>query len=83
MTPLYFRGCVLISERIISYREFLDMNYFDFKRLEALVAFKNKQINKKSKKQNTDEIKSQLNNVQSRNVSDMGFSEEQLKLMFD
>mgnify|MGYP003969126953 CR=1 FL=1 len=81
MTPLYFRACVLITDKIISYSEFLNMTYFDFRRLEALIVFKNKQINK-PKGQNKNKIKSQLSGLASRSVSDMGFTKEQLDMMF-
>ena len=81
MTPLYFRGCVLISDKVLSYSEFLEMTYFDFRRLESLIMFKNKQINK-PKGQNKNKVKSQISGLASRSVSDMGFSKEQLAMMF-
>ena len=83
MTPLYFRACVLISDKIISYNEFLDMTYFDFRRLEALIAFKNKQIKEKPIREKKDKVKQQLSGLTPKSVSNMGFSKEQLDTMFN
>ena len=82
MTPLFFRGSILIIENVISYSEFMQMTYRDFKRLEATFIFKNKQINSKSKQQSNDKVKANLSNVPARNVRDLGFSDEQLKGIF-
>lgn len=82
MTPLFFRASILIIENIISYSEFMAMKYKDFKRLEAVWMFKNQQVNKKNKKDSNDKVKASLSNVPTRSVSDLGFSDEQLKGMF-
>ena len=82
MTPLFFRASILIIENIISYSEFMIMKYKDFRRLEAVWIFKNQQVQKKTKQQQTDKVKANLSNVPTRSVKDLGFSDEQLKGIF-
>lgn len=80
MTPLYFRGCVLISEKILSYDEFMSMPYFDFIRLEKMIAFKNDMIKDKTNRQKTDKVKSELSGLQGRSVKGL-FDDDTLKKM--
>jgi hypothetical protein len=82
MTPLFFRGSILMIENILSYSEFMSMKYRDFKRIEAVWMFKNKQVQNRIKQQSQNETISKLSNVPTRSVQDMGFSKEQLKAMF-
>ena len=69
-------------ENIISYSEFMGMTYRDFKRIEAVWMFKNKQVQNRTKQQSQNETRSKLSNVPTRSVQDMGFSKEQLEAMF-
>ena len=69
-------------ENILSYSEFMSMKYRDFKRIEAVWMFKNKQVQNRIKQQSQNETISKLSNVPTRSVQDMGFSKEQLKAMF-
>jgi len=80
MTPLYFRGCVLISEKILSYDEFMNMPYFDFIRLEKMIAFKNEIIKDKTNRQKADKVKSELSGLQGKSVKGL-FDDEVLRNM--
>lgn len=82
MTPLFFRGSVLIIENIISYDEFMAMPYKDFKRIEATWLFKNQQSKSRGKKQDKEKVKANLSKVPARSVRELGFSEEQLNGIF-
>lgn len=74
---------MLISESIITYSEFMEMPYHRFKKLEDFIIFKNSMINRGFKKekanQNKQEIKAKLNSLPIINMSDMGFSNQQIK----
>lgn len=59
------------------------MTYFDFRRLEALIAFKNKQIKEKPIREKQDKVKQQISGLAPKSVSNMGFSKEQLDAMFN
>jgi hypothetical protein len=82
MTPLFLRVSVLVMENVITYTEFLNMEYLDFKRFEAVWSFKNKQIKSKASKQDTAQVRNKLAGVPARSVANMGFSEDQLKGIF-
>lgn len=80
MTPLFFRGAFLISEKVLSYNEFMDMPYRDFKRIESthqfMASIKNGTIQKVDK-QKTKEKLSQLNTVK---ASDLDLPKEYLDI---
>lgn len=69
-------------ENIISYSEFLDMPYKDFKRLEAVWMFRNKQVRNKPTKEKQEKVKANLSNIPAKSVKNLGFSDEQLKGIF-
>ena len=59
MTPLMFRGSVLIASKILSYNDFVNMRYDRFCKIEATYQFMNEYKNKESKPAKN-EVKSNL-----------------------
>ena len=82
MTPYYFRGLVLITEGIISYSEFMKMTYKDFSRLEAFAMFKNDYRKNKESKVKYQKTKAQLSGLNTIDINKLGFTDEQLKDLY-
>ena len=82
MTPYYFRGLVLITEDIISYSEFMKMTYKDFSRLEAFTMFKNDYRKNKESKAKHQKTKAQLSGLNTIDINKLGFTDEQLKSLY-
>jgi hypothetical protein len=83
MAPYFFRGSILITDKIIGYNEFMKMSVFDFERIEAMVQFKNHKIKQGVKQRQNSQIKKQMHGLPVINAADLGFSEEQLKAFRD
>jgi len=79
MTPYFFRGSVIITERIISYTEFMQMTVFDFERIEKLYIFKNKEVNNRANREKQKETVGKLSSLPKADISSFGFSKEQLE----
>lgn len=78
MTPYFFRGSILITDRILSYNEFMQMSYKDFSRIEALYVFKNKSINNRTSKKEKQETAAKLSSLPTKSVKGL-FSEEAIR----
>lgn len=83
MTPYFFRGSILITDKILSYNEFMQMPVKDFERIEAMVRFKTHKIKQGIKKKETDKVKHQLSGLAVVDARSLGFSEEQLRIFKD
>jgi len=73
MTPLFFRGSILIAEQVLSYSDFMNMNYRDFKRIEATHSLMtNLKNGVEYKDENSkEETKEQLSKLDSIHVDDI------------
>ena len=69
----------MISERVISYSEFMDMPVFDFERIEKLYIFKNKETRNKLNREKQKESKEKLSALPKTDIKSLGFTDEQLK----
>jgi hypothetical protein len=83
MTPYFFRGSILITDKVIGYNEFMEMSVLDFERIESLISFKNHKIRQGVKNKQNSQVKKQMHGLPVVNASDLGFSEEQLKAFRD
>lgn len=83
MTPYFFRGSILITDRVIGYNEFMEMSVFDFERIEAMIQFKNHKIKQGVKNKQNSKVKKQMHGLPVVNAKDLGFSEEQLRVFKD
>jgi len=79
MTPYFFRGSILITEKILGYNEFMEMSVFDFERIEAVMRFKSHKIKKGVKDKENQSVKNKLNGLPVVSAESLGFTEEQLK----
>lgn len=76
MTPLFFRGAILISEKILSYNDFMAMTYTQFKRIEATHSFLNDMRNGNHKADDNAKLKDKLSNLKKVNLDDLDLPDE-------
>tara|TARA_R110000737_G_scaffold8063_4_gene23624 strand:+ start:3005 stop:3250 length:246 start_codon:yes stop_codon:yes gene_type:complete len=74
MTPLMFRGSVLIASKILSYSDFVNMRYDRFCKIEATYQFMNEFKNKESKPVKS-EVKSKLDGLPTTPMSELSEDE--------
>jgi len=74
MSPLFFRGSILISENVLSFSEFQEMRYCDFVKLEATHYFLLNIKNGTPKKDTQDEkakVKEKLMGLETVHIDDL------------
>jgi len=72
-----------VSQKIISFSEFMEMRYCDFKKIEATYYFMQKIKNgntKADKKVKKDDLKQKLNNLDTVKASDLNLPEEYMEI---
>jgi hypothetical protein len=75
MTPLFLRGSLLITEKIISYNEFMEMTFKDFKRIESTYYFMTNMKNGVTKTANNNETIEKLSKLDTVNINDLDLPE--------
>ena len=79
MSPLFFRGSILVSEGVLSFTEFQEMRYIDFTKLEATHYFMLKVKNGNTAKtadSEKEKTKEKLMGLDTVHIDDLGLSKE-------
>jgi hypothetical protein len=76
MAPLFFRGAILISEKILSYNDFMTMTYSQFKRIEATYSFLTNMKNSTVKNEDNVDMKDKLSKLQTISLDELDLPEE-------
>ena len=83
MSPLFFRGSILISEGILSFTEFQEMRYCDFVKVEATHYFMMRMKNGTTANtvdNKKEETKRKLDGLNTVTAEELGLSEEYLSI---